>query len=112
VAAGLTVGATTQLTLRPRLGPAPPSAVGRDVATSNGAVATVSASGLVTGVAGRLSDDYGDQRGQSGTSALTVTTCRGLGDDEPGAATVTVGTTTQLTATPKTRTAPPSAVGW
>src|SRR6266480_3954139 len=103
VAAGLAVGATTQLTATPEdstgaaLG-------GRAVtwATSNGAVATVSASGLVTGVAAGSATITANSEGQSGRSALTVTNVPVASVTmSPAAATVTVGTTTQVTATPK-----------
>src|SRR5437879_4146741 len=74
VAAGLTVGAATQLTATPEdstgtaLG-------GRAVtwATSNGAVATVSASGLVTGVATGSATITATSDGRSGTATISVT---------------------------------------
>src|SRR5207247_1918565 len=74
VAAGLTVGATTQLTATPEDSTGT-ALTGRAVtwATSNAAVATVSASGLVTGVAAGSATITATSEGQSGTSALTVT---------------------------------------
>src|SRR6266566_3087832 len=103
VAAGLTVGATTQLTATPEDSTGT-ALTGRAVtwATSNPAVATVSASGLVTGVAAGSATITATSEGQSGTSALTVTNVPVASVTlSPAAATVTVGTTTQLTATPK-----------
>ena len=103
VAAGLTVGATTQLTATPEDSTGT-ALTGRAVtwATSNAAVATVSASGLVTGVAAGSATITATSEGQSGTSALTVTNVPVASVTvSPAAATVTVGTTTQLTATPK-----------
>src|SRR5213596_1878807 len=103
VAAGLPVGATTQLTATPE-DSSGTALTGRAVtwATSNGAVATVSASGLVTGVAAGSATITATSEGQSGTSALTVTNVPVASVTmSPAAATVTVGTTTQLTATPK-----------
>src|SRR6059036_3833816 len=102
-AASLTAGATTQLTATPKdLNST--ALTGRAVtwATSNAAVATVSASGLVTGVAAGSAAITATSEGQSGTSALTVTNAPMASVTvSPAAATVTVGTTTQLTATPK-----------
>ena len=103
VAAGLTVGATTQLTATPEDSTGT-ALTGRAVtwATSNPAVATVSASGLVTGVVAGSATITATSEGQSGTSALTVTNVPVASVTlSPAAATVTVGTTTQLTATPK-----------
>src|SRR5882762_2995554 len=73
-AASLTVGATTQLTATPK--DANGTALsGRVVtwATSNAAVATVSASGSVTGVATGSATITATSDGQSGTAAMTVT---------------------------------------
>src|SRR5437899_6183513 len=103
VAAGLTVGATTQLTATPEDSTGT-ALTGRAVtwATSNPAVATVSASGLVTGVAAGSATITATSEGQSGTSALTVTNVPVASVTvSPAAATVTLGTTTQLIATPK-----------
>src|SRR5437016_633516 len=103
VAAGLTVGATTQLTATPEDSTGT-ALTGRAVtwATSNPAVATVSVSGLVTGVAAGSATITATSEGQSGTSALTVTNVPVASVTvSPATATVTIGTTTQLTATPK-----------
>src|SRR5437762_1844188 len=103
VAAGLTVGATTQLTATPE-DSSGTALTGRAVtwATSNAAVATVSVSGLVTGVAAGSATITATSEGQSGTSALTVTNVPVASVTvSPATATVTIGTTTQLTATPK-----------
>src|SRR5216117_3911013 len=103
VAAGLTVGATTQLTATPE-DSSGTALTGRAVtwATSNGAVATVSANGLVTGVAIGSATITATSEGQSGTAALTVTNVPVASVTvSPTAAGVTMGATTQLTATPK-----------
>src|SRR5436309_485681 len=103
VAAGLTVGATTQLTATPE-DSSGTALTGRAVtwATSNGAVATVSASGLVTGVAAGSATITATSEGQSGTSAITVTNVPARDvTANPATASLTVGATTQLTATPK-----------
>src|SRR5437773_2676233 len=103
VAAGLTVGATTQLTATPEDSTGT-ALTGRAVtwATSNPAVATVSASGLVTGVAAGSATITGTSEGQSGTSAITVTNVPVASVTvSPTTASLTVGATTQLTATPK-----------
>jgi len=71
--ASLTVGATTQLTATPK--DANGTALsGRTVtwATSNAAVATVSANGLVTGVATGSATITATSEGQSGTAAIAV----------------------------------------
>src|SRR6185295_5960644 len=73
-AASLTVGATTQLTATPK--DANGTALsGRLVtwATSNAAVVTVSASGLVTGMTAGSATIAATSEGQSGTSTITVT---------------------------------------
>src|ERR1041385_8029407 len=102
-AASLTVGATTQLTATPK--DANGTALsGRVVtwATSNAAAATVSASGLVTGVAAGSATITATSEGQSGTSAVTVTNVPVASVAlSPATASITVGATTQLTATPK-----------
>src|SRR6266581_986909 len=94
-AANLTAGATTQLTATPK--DANGTALsGRAVtwATSNAAVATVSASGLVTAVAPSSATITATSEGQSGTSALTVTNVPVASVTvSPAAVTVTVGTT-------------------
>jgi len=102
-AATVTVGTTTQLTATPK--DANGTALsGRAVtwATSNAAIATVSASGLVTGVAAGSATITATSEGQSGTSAITVSNVPVASVTvSPTAAGVTVGATTQLTATPK-----------
>src|SRR5205809_148172 len=103
VAAGLPVGATTQLTATPE-DSSGTALTGRALtwATSNGAVATVSASGSVTGVAAGSATITATSEGQSGTSAITVTNVPVASVTvSPTAAGVTVGATTQVTATPK-----------
>src|SRR5439155_885632 len=71
-------------------------------ATSNAAVATVSASGLVTSVAAGSATITATSEGQSGTSAITVTNVPVASVTvSPATASITVGATTQLTATPK-----------
>src|SRR5213078_3738536 len=103
VAAGLTVGATTQLTATPE-DSSGTALTGRAVtwATSNAAVATVSASGLVTGGATGSATITATSEGQSGTSAITVTNVPVASVTvSPATASLTVGATTQLTATPK-----------
>jgi uncharacterized protein YjdB len=101
--AGLTVGQTAQLTATPKDANGTPLS-GRAVtwATSDATVATVSASGLVTGVAAGSATITATSEGQSGTSAVTVTNAPVASVTvSPASATVTVGATTQLTATPK-----------
>src|SRR5439155_714149 len=103
VAAGLPVGTTTQLTATPE-DSSGTALTGRAVtwATSNGAVATVSASGLVTGVAAGSATITATSEGQRGTAAVTVSSVPVASVTvSPAAAGVTVGATTQLTATPK-----------
>src|SRR6266571_2989223 len=103
VAAGLTVGATTQLTATPE-DSSGTALTGRAVtwATSNGAAASVSASGLVTGVAAGSATITATSEGQSGTSAITVTNVPvGSVTVSPAAVSLTVGQTMQLAATPK-----------
>ena len=99
----LTVGATSQLTATPTDANGT-ALTGRAVtwATSNAAVATVSASGLVTGVAAGSATTTATSEGQSGTSAITVTNVPVASVTvSPATASLTVGATTQLTATPK-----------
>jgi len=71
--ASLSTGRTTQLTATPRDASGNPLS-GRAVSwtTSNGAVATVSSSGLVTGAAAGSAMITATSEGQSGTSAVTV----------------------------------------
>src|SRR3989442_1693526 len=70
--------------------------------TSNGAVATVSASGLVTGLAVGSTTITATSEGQSGTAAVTVSTVPVASVVvSPAAANVYVGGAVQLTTTPK-----------
>src|SRR5207253_1587472 len=103
VATGLTVGATTQLTATPE-DSSGTALTGRAVtwATSNAAVATVSASGFVTGAPAGPATITATGEGLGGTSAVTVTNVPVASVTvSPAAAGLTVGATTQLTATPK-----------
>src|SRR4029077_16523314 len=71
-------------------------------ATSNAALATVSASGLVTGAGAGSATITATSEGQSGTSAITVTNVPVASVTvSPATASITVGATTQLTATAK-----------
>ena len=72
--ASVTAGATTQLTATPRDLSGNPL-TGRTVtwASSNTSVATVNASGLVTGVVGGSATITATSEGQSGTATITVT---------------------------------------
>src|SRR3989475_11603329 len=101
--ASVTVGATSQLTATAK--DANGTALsGRVVtwATSNAAVATVSASGLVTGVAAGAATITATSEGQSGTSAMTVTNVPVASVTvTPAIATLLMGTTLQLAATPR-----------
>jgi len=101
--ASVTVGATSQLTATAK--DANGTALsGRVVtwATSNAAVATVSASGLVTGVAAGAATITATSEGQSGTSAMTVTNVPVASVTvSPASGSVTVGATVQLAAVTK-----------
>src|SRR2546422_896752 len=69
--------------------------------TSNGAVATVSASGLVTGVAAGPGAVTATSESQSGTAAITVTKAPvATVTVTPAIASLLIGATLQLTATP------------
>jgi len=99
VAAGLTV----QLTATPKDANGNPLS-GRAVAwtSSNAAVATVDASGLVTAVAAGSATITATSEGQSGTAAISVTPAPVASVAvTPPSASVNEGTTVQLTATPK-----------
>ncbi|HEV2750291.1 MAG TPA: Ig-like domain-containing protein, partial [Gemmatimonadales bacterium] len=101
--ASLTVGGTTQLTATPKDSSGNPLS-GRVVtwATSNTSVATVSASGLVTGAAAGAATITATSEGQSGSAVMTVTNVPVASVTvSPATASLTVGGTTQLTATPK-----------
>src|SRR2546422_5814550 len=96
------VGATAQLTATPRDANGAFLA-GRSVtwASSNTAVATVNTTGLVTGVAEGQATITATSEGQSGTAALTVVVPVASVTVTPAPATVAIGQTVQLTATPK-----------
>src|SRR5712691_5524578 len=96
-------GATVQLTATPRDANGNPLS-GRVISWSsdNAAVATVSGSGLVRGVAAGSATITATSEGQSGTSSLTVTPVPVASVTvTPSSATVAIGQTVQLTATPK-----------
>ena len=95
---------TVQLTATPQDSNGNPL-TGREVtwASSDGAVATVSATGLVTGVAPGSATITATSEGQSGTAAVTVTPPVPVAtvDVTPSAAEVELGSTLQLVATPR-----------
>src|SRR2546425_12019223 len=101
--ASVPVGQTVQLTATPK--DAGGNALsGRVVmwATSNGAIATVSASGVVTGAAAGSAMITATSEGQGGTAAITVLSAPVASVTvSPASAGVTVGGTTQLTVTLK-----------
>src|SRR4029077_7741633 len=71
-------------------------------ATSNAAVASVSGSGLVTGVAAGTATITATSEGQTGTATVTVTNVPVASVTvSPASASIPVGQTVQLTATPK-----------
>ena len=101
--ASVAVGQTQQLSATPKDASGNPL-TGRTVSWSSGntAVATVSASGLVTGVGAGAATITAASEGQSGTAAITVTSVPVASVAvSPAAASVPVGQTVQLTATPK-----------
>src|SRR6266540_2456443 len=85
-------------------------------ASSNGAVATVNGSGLVSAMAPGLATITATSGGKSGTAAITVTSVPVAAVDvAPAVATIPQGQTTQLTATPKDAAGNPlsgRAVSW
>src|SRR3989442_1032265 len=97
------VGGTVQLTATPK--DAAGNVLSGRVITwtsSNAAIATVSATGLVTGVAVGAATITATSEGQSGTAAVTVSSVPVASVTvSPATANVFVGATTQLTATPK-----------
>jgi uncharacterized protein YjdB/PKD repeat protein len=95
-------GATLQLTATPRDAAGNPLS-GRAVswATSDGAVATVSETGLVTGVSQGAATITATSEGQSGTASLTVEAPVASVDVTPGSVSLEAGTTVQLSATPR-----------
>ena len=101
-AATILVGGTQQLTATPLDANGNPLS-GRTVTwvSSNTAVATVSASGLVTGVAPGSATITATSEGKSGTATITVNPVPVASVAvAPASATIVVGATQQLTATP------------
>ena len=101
--ASVVEGSTTQLTATPKDGGGNPLS-GRVVTWSSGntAAATVNSSGLVTGVAAGAATITATCEGQTGTSAITVTSAPVASVTvSPATASVAAGSTTQLTATPR-----------
>jgi uncharacterized protein YjdB len=103
--ASVTTGQTVQLTATPRDASGNPL-TGRVVtwATNDGAVATVSGSGLVTAQGGGTATITATSEGQSGTAAITVTQPTfpvASVSVTPASLSLTVGQTGQLTATPR-----------
>src|SRR6266567_726955 len=101
--ASVPVGQAVQLTATPKDASGNPL-TGRTVtwASSNTSVGTVNASGLVTGVVAGSTTITATSEGQSGTSVVTVTLVPVASVTvSPATASVFVGQTTQLTATPK-----------
>src|SRR6266513_2640794 len=101
--AGLQVGQTVQLTAAPK-DSAGIALTGRAVTwtSSNSAMATVSSSGLVKGVAPGTATITATSEGKAGSAAVTVTLVPVASVVvSPAAATVAVGQTVQLTATPQ-----------
>ncbi len=101
----LTVGQTGQLTATPRDASGNPLS-GRVVTwtTNDGAVATVSGSGVVTGQAAGTVTITATSEGQSGTATITVTQPPvpvASVSVTPSSLSLTVGQTGQLTATPR-----------
>src|SRR6059058_858719 len=101
--ASVPVGQTVQLTATSKDASGNPLS-GRPVSwgSSNTAVATVSAGGLVTGVTAGAATMTATSGGQSGTATVTVSTVPVASVTvSPSTASVQVGQTVQLTATPK-----------
>src|SRR6266849_2368281 len=115
--ANVPVGGTVQLTATPKDANGTPLS-GRTVScsSSNPSVASVTSSGQVTGVAAGSATITATSEGKSGTSAITVTAVPVASVTvSPGSATVQVGQTVQLTATPKDANGNPlsgRAVAW
>src|SRR5205809_932270 len=102
-APSVAVGGTLLLTATPLDASGNPL-TGRVVtwATSSAAVATVSGSGLVTGVAAGTATITATSEGKSGTATATVSTVPVVTVTvSPATASIALGATTQLTATPK-----------
>ena len=101
--ASVSVGQTVQLAATPQDANGNPL-TGRTVTWSSGntAVATVSASGLVTGVSAGAATITAASEGQSGSAAITVTSVPVASVAvSPASASVQTGQAVQLTATPK-----------
>src|SRR5438094_321159 len=101
--ASVQVGQTVQLTATPKDASGNPLS-GRTVSwgSSNTAVATVTASGLVTGKAAGTATITATSEGKSGPSTITVTPVPVASVTiTPATATIQTGQTVQLTATPK-----------
>src|SRR5205814_906461 len=101
--ASVQAGQTVQLTATPRDAGGNPLS-GRTVtwSSSNTAVATVSNSGLVSGVTPGSATITATSEGKSGASSITVTNVPvATVDVTPPSASVQAGQTVQLTATPK-----------
>ena len=101
--ASVSVGQTVQLAATPKDANGNPL-TGRTVTWSSGntAVATVSASGLVTGVSAGAATITAASEGQSGSAAITVTSVPVASVAvSPASASVQTGQAVQLTATPK-----------
>ncbi len=115
--ASLQTGQTVQLTATPKDASGNPLS-GRAVSwtTSNGAVATVSSSGLVTGAAAGSATITATSESQSATSAISVTSVPVASlSVSPASASLSTGQTTQLTATPRDASGNPlsgRAVSW
>src|SRR5204863_2224 len=101
--ASVQAGQTVQLTATPKDANGAPLS-GRTVtwSSSNTAVATVSSSGLVSGVTPGSATITATSEGKSGTSSISVTNVPvATVDVTPPSASVQAGQTVQLTATPK-----------
>jgi uncharacterized protein YjdB len=100
--ASVGTGATLQLTATPRSAAGNPL-TGRDVTwtTSDEAVATVSETGLVTGVSLGNATITATSEGQSGKAAVAVVAPVASMDVTPASAEVQAGQTLQLSATPR-----------
>ncbi len=116
-ASTLAVGQTVQLTATPEDSTGAALA-GRTVSWASGApgVATVSGTGLVTGVAAGSATITATSEGQSGTATVTVTTVPVASVTvSPATASIQVGQTVQLTATPRDASGNPlsgRAIAW
>ncbi len=115
--ASIQVGQTVQLTATPRDASGNPLS-GRAIAWASSApgVATVSGTGLVTGVAAGSATITATSEGQSGTATVTVTTVPVASVTvSPATASIQVGQTVQLTATPRDASGNPlsgRAIAW